>query len=112
MPSDPEKPGGRLQQARQAAQRLVDLLETGVAPIEQALMIAQRLARLLRDVEAQRWLDYEMSGYPDKASEVAPLGHCAKYALRFFKDGAVYDLSLPALETLASSAEQVFKNMK
>lgn len=33
--------------------------------VERYLMLAKRLARLMRDADAQAWLDLEMRGYPD-----------------------------------------------
>jgi hypothetical protein len=49
-----------------AAREFVDALESNTLPIEQCLMKAQRLARLLRNEHAQTWLDLETRGYLDR----------------------------------------------
>jgi len=72
-------------------------MELEDAAVERCLMLAQRLARLMRDTDAQRWLDYEQRGYP----ETLPAGHlgsCARYAYRFNGANVVTRASLPTLE--------------
>lgn len=96
--------GSRIDEARQAARDLVAALEDHATPIAQVLMKGQKLARLLRDADAQMWLEYESTGYPQTAQGVV-LGHCGKYALRFFKDGTMYMPSLPELEARMKAAE-------
>src|SRR5262249_24391764 len=75
--------------ATKVAQELVDELETGNAPIERGLMMAKRLARLLRDTDAEKWLDYESHRYSNRFDS-SILGDCAKYVIRFFPDGTCY----------------------
>jgi AbiTii len=50
-----------------------------MAKSEAVLMRAKRLARLMRDTDAQTWLDLETNGYPQGFS-FATLGTCEKYA--------------------------------
>lgn len=53
----------RLNEARIVATDLLQKMETSDLPIERNLLQAKRLARLLRDTDAQTWLDLEISGY-------------------------------------------------
>ena len=89
----------RRAEALVVARELVDDLESGVVSIAQNLMKAQRLARLLRDSDAQRWLDLESRGYPETL-DLRELGSCAKYAHRALvgEGHKVIPTSLPALE--------------
>lgn len=106
-----ESTGSRLAQAREAARRLVDMLETEDVPIEKCLMLGQRLARLLRDEDASRWLALELRGYPSDTN-LNDLGTCAKYALRRLEDGKTYQPSLPAIEAEAKAAEMVLNKLQ
>jgi hypothetical protein len=54
----------QLDEARRVAISLLDDLEGGSASVEGVLMKAKRLARLMRDADAQTWLDLETRGYP------------------------------------------------
>jgi hypothetical protein len=47
------EPKERLREARQVSEDLLVELESGSAPVAQSLMKAKRLARLLRDQDAQ-----------------------------------------------------------
>lgn len=47
------------------ARELVDDVELSRRPVEQTLLKALRLARLLEDEKTQEWLRYELSGYPN-----------------------------------------------
>lgn len=70
-------------------------------------MKAKRLARLLRDEDAQAWLDYEMKGYPSKF-DFGTLGSCRRYALeggRVNAEGRYYTQSLPRIEAEVRAAE-------
>jgi hypothetical protein len=64
-------------------------------------MKAKRLARLMRDSDAQLWLDLETRGYPDGFA-FSSLGTCRKYAIsgnRFNPEaGNYYHQSLPTIE--------------
>jgi len=70
----------RFQLAREVADELLTELETHNIAIEKSVMKAKRLARLLRDQDAQTWLDYEIKGYPDNF-EFETLGSCQKYTI-------------------------------
>lgn len=94
------KPQSRLTDAREVASQLLNALETTDVPIERHLMQAKRLARLLRDTDAQTWLDLEISGYP-KGFSFSTLGDCLHYvqaAGRLTEDSKYYVTSLPRLE--------------
>ena len=88
----------RQEEARKTAEELLRALEAGSLNSEQLLMKAQRVARLLRDTDAQQWLDFELTGYPDDFTTSA-LGSAAEYAKRgrLYK-GGWHRGSLPALE--------------
>lgn len=104
----PDDRQGRTAQARQVANELLDALEGGDANAERVLMGAQRLARLLRDSDAQQWLLYEMSGYPERL-DTTTLGTAARYlstSPRFFDNGTMLQASLPQLEAQAKAEEQ------
>lgn len=89
----------RLDEARNVASNLLDELEAGEIPIESLLMKAKRMARLMRDTDAQQWLNYEACGYPTEF-HIPSLGTCEKYAI---SSGRVigekfYPQSLPEIE--------------
>ena len=69
-------------------------------------MLAQRLARLMRDEDSQRWLDLEQRGYPEELP-AGHLGKCSQYAYRFAGAKVVTTGSLPFLETAKQAAEAV-----
>jgi hypothetical protein len=89
----------RLAEARVVVDSLLNSLETHSEPISQSLMKAKRLARLLRDLDAQAWLDFEMRGYPDPF-KMSQIGYCAQYMRegRFNSDGSFKTASLPEME--------------
>ena len=104
----------RLDEARKVAQELLEELETSRAPIETVLMKAKRLARLMRDTDAQAWLDLETRGYPDSFN-FEQLGSCKKYALaagRITSDGEYYLISLPKLVAKGKSDEALIDAMR
>jgi len=109
VPAEADERRNRLEQARAAAQRLVDVLETTDTPIDQILMMGERLARLLRDGDAQRWLDLEMRGYPEDTE--VQLGSCGKYVYRFTDNKVTYAYSLPQLEAHARATGEYFKKL-
>lgn len=71
-------------------------------------MRAKRLARLMRDTDAQHWLDLETSGYPDTFS-FDDLGTCRKYAAACGRineaESKFCKQSLPTLEANAESEQ-------
>jgi len=97
----------RIDEARKVARELLDSLETSQSPIETSLMKAKRLARLMRDTDAQAWLDLEARGYPENF-HFAQIGTCQKYAIaggRITTDGKYYFISLPELEAKRKADE-------
>lgn len=95
----------RLSEARAVANDLLRKMETADLPIERHLLQAKRLARLLRDTDAQTWFDLEISGYPD-GFNVENLGNCRRYPIstgRILKDGRYYMMSLPRLEAACAT---------
>ena len=53
-----------LRLAKELSNVILSDLEINQLPISQILMKAKRLARMLHDSDAQKWLDYEIMGYP------------------------------------------------
>lgn len=96
----------RITEARRVAIGLLDDLESASVPIDVILMKAKRLARLMRDSDAQRWLDLETSGYPSSFS-FSELGNCRKYAAASGRlneaQSKFYTQSLPEFEANAES---------
>jgi len=96
----------RIDQARKVGETLLDSLENSSSPIDAILMKAKRLARLMRDPDAQLWLDLETKGYPSDFI-FSNLGSCEQYV---YSGGRVisetskfYPQSLPELEANAES---------
>lgn len=99
----------RLNDARQVARTLLDDLETVTVRTEGVLMKAKRLARLMRDSDAQLWLELETSGYPKESFSIAALGTCEKYVRRSGRvdtEGKYYITSLPQLEAIGDGYKQ------
>lgn len=98
----------RLEEARRVAASLLDDLEASTARIDVILMKAKRLARPMRDEDAQRWLDLEMRGYSSQFS-FQTLGTCREYAVAGgrlnLETGKYWTQSLPELEANANSEE-------
>jgi hypothetical protein len=65
----------RIDEARRVAMELLDSLESSSMPIDSIILRAKRLARLMRDTDAQGWLDLEMRGYPENF-DFSTLGTC------------------------------------
>ena len=101
--------------ARQLASSLLDDLEVGTGSIAQSLMKAKRLASLLRDTDAQKWLDLEMNGYPPNFYPESLLS-CHKYMQqsgRINIEKNTYSIiSLPKAEAGIHSAEMAISNIK
>jgi len=100
--------GSRLTEARSVANDLLQKMETTELPIERHLLQAKRLARLLRDSDAQTWLVLEIRGYKD-GFESKTLGNCLRYAQaagRITKEGRYYLTSLPRLEAACAADRQ------
>lgn len=98
-----------MDEARQVARSLLNDLETVVSETAGILMKAKRLGRLMRDTDAQNWLGYETSGYPDGNFSISSLGTCARYVResgRIDKNGNYYLASLPQLEAMAEGQKR------
>jgi hypothetical protein len=99
----------RINEARNVAKELLESLETSQVSVDKILMKAKRLARLMRDADAQVWLDLETRGYPDNFI-FTELGNCQQYAKRggrITPDGKYYLVSLPNLEAQIKSDEAI-----
>ena len=98
----------RTSEARRVAISLLDDLASSSSAIDTILMRAKRLARLMRDTDAQHWLDLETSGYPASFSSIS-LGTCRKYAAACGRlneaESKFYTQSLPELEANAESEQ-------
>jgi hypothetical protein len=70
--------GSNLRTAKELSDVILGDIEICQLPISQILMKSKRLARLLHDSDAQKWLDYELTGYPP-VFDPAELGTCRKY---------------------------------
>jgi uncharacterized ubiquitin-like protein YukD len=67
-----------LKTAKDLSEVILEDLEMSQLPISQILMKVKRLARLLHDSDAQKWIDFEITGYPP-VFDPAELGTCRKY---------------------------------
>jgi hypothetical protein len=105
----------RMDEARRVAQALLDDLEGAASPIDAVLMKAKRLARLMRDADAQLWLDLETRGYPSDFS-FSQLGTCRQYAVSsgrlITETSKYYAQSLPELEANAASDEALLGSLR
>lgn len=101
----------RRTEAGNAARELVTALENNEA-IDRCLMKAQRLARILRDTDAQLWLDYETRGYPEDF-QLAKLGTSQKYAWRWIRaTKTIMTTSLPEMEARVKATEAVLNKLQ
>lgn len=105
----------RISEARRVASELLDCLETSSTPIDAVILRAKRLARLMRDSDAQYWLDLEMRGYPDNFN-FSTLGTCRQYAAScgrlIERESKYYPMSLPKLEANFESELTLISAMK
>ncbi|WP_103668086.1 hypothetical protein [Pseudanabaena sp. BC1403] len=101
--------GSRIDEARSTVRELLNEMESQNLPVEKYLMKAKKLARLLRDSDAQKWLDCELKGYPDNYFN---LGTCKKYAESAGRltDDKYYKESLPVLEAKYKADEATLLN--
>ena len=104
----------RIDEARKVSEELLNDLESSASKVDAVLMKAKRLARLMRDSDAQTWLDLETKGYPDDFS-FSELGDCIKYATsggRLNLDSSkYYPQSLPTIEANAESDEALLNSL-
>jgi hypothetical protein len=105
----------RIDETRKICETLLDDLENSSSNVDAILMKAKRLARLMRDSDAQYWLDLETKGYPSKFS-FSELGSCKDYAVsggRLDLESSKYFLqSLPEIEANAESEEALLNSLK
>ncbi len=104
----------RVIQARDTATALLDELELNQGAIMNSLLKAKRLARLMRDADAQTWLDIETTGYPSSFT-FSILGTCESYARkggRISADDKYYLASLPKIEADIESDRVALSNLK
>lgn len=106
MPENDSSVRSRIDEARSTVKELLNDMESQDLPVERYLMKAKRLARLLRDSDAQKWLDFELKGYPDKFSS-SELGTCKRYAESGGRsnDDKYWQMSLPSLEARCRADE-------
>ena len=96
-------PVSRRAGALELADTLLGNIELGqITPIDVARR-ASRLARLLDDVEAISWLQYEIGGYPDPLD--AQAARAARRSNRGTDDGKFWTNSLASLQAQASTGE-------
>lgn len=105
----------RFDEARKVSESLLDDLENSKLSIDPILMKAKRLARLMRDSDAQIWLDLETRGYPENFV-FSELGSCQKYAVSGgridFKTSKYWPQGLPELEANTESEEAVIASLR
>lgn len=105
----------RINEARRVSEALLDDLEGSVSKIDAILMRAKRLARLMRDSDAQKWLDLETRGYPPKFV-FSELGSCIKYAIAGgridLKNSKYFPQSLPEIEANTESEEAILGSLR
>jgi hypothetical protein len=96
----------RIDEARSTVRELLSEMESQDFPVGRYLMKAKKLARLLRDSDAQKWFDLELKGYPEKFSFLE-LGTCRRYAESGGRltDGKYWKMSLPSLEARCKADE-------
>ncbi|WP_415396003.1 hypothetical protein [Sulfurimonas sp. CS5] len=104
----------KIDEARKIAEALLDDLESSTSKIDAVLMKAKRLARLMRDSDAQLWLDLETKGYPGEFS-FKELGSCEKYAISGgrlnIKTSKYYPQSLSIIEANSESDEALLNSL-
>lgn len=99
-----------LQMAKELSDVILMDLEMNQLPISQILMKAKRLARLLHDSDAQKWLDYEIMGYP-AVFDPEELGTCRTYytsdrpVLRDERTRKPHAIGLPQLESYINATK-------
>ena len=105
-----EDQNSNLRVAKELSDTILSDLEINQLPISQILMKAKRLARMLHDSDAQRWLDYEIMGYP-VVFDPDELGSCKKYytgdrpVIRDEKTRRPHSIGLPHLESYINSTK-------
>ena len=99
-----------LKKAKELSDVILSDLEINQLPISQILMKSKRLARMLHDSDAQKWLDYEIMGYP-VVFNPDELGSSRKYytserpVIRDEKTHRPHSIGLPHLESYINSTK-------
>jgi hypothetical protein len=94
--------------AKELSDVILGDLEMNQLPISQILMKVKRLARLLHDSDAQRWLDFEIMGYPP-VFDPEVLGGCRNFytsdrpVLRDERTRKPHAIGLPQLESYVNA---------
>lgn len=105
----------RSTEAKSVARSLLDDLEASSSGAASVLMKAKRLARLMRDGDAQTWLDLETMGYPSGFS-FATLGTCRRYAQSGGRlnptTNKYWTQSLPELEAHLEADEAILDSVR
>ncbi len=105
----------KIDEARKISEALLNDLENSSSKIDAILMKAKRLARLMRDSDAQLWLDLETKGYPNNFS-FKELGNCIKYVTSGgrldINTSQYYPQSLPTIEANAEADEALLSSLK
>lgn len=97
----------------QAATELLDLLENESPSAERVLMKAMRVARLLGDGNARKWLVMEQRGYPIEF-DATKLGWCKTFLDQSGRRviGHFYSESLPAIEAAIDTNKQILNKSR
>lgn len=101
----------RLDMARSTAIDLLNVMEIDKISSDIVLMRAKRVARLLADEDAERWLDLETTGYPSDF-RFNFLGKCLYYARksgRITDDNKYYPQSLVEIESRVEISGEFLK---
>ena len=105
-----EYQNSHLEVAKELTNIILVELEINQLPISQSLMKCKRMARILRDSDAQKWLDYEIMGYP-VVFDPDELGSCRKYyisdrpVIRDERTHKPHAIGLPQLESYINSTK-------
>ena len=104
-------------QALEACEKIINGIEDGEITISSALLQCMKVARLVNDVDAMEWLNYELGGYPrnDKgylttsAWDIA-VQHGRSYVDRDDKNTYVFSDLAAELESMISNAKGALNN--
>ncbi|WP_157358676.1 hypothetical protein [Amycolatopsis sp. ATCC 39116] len=99
----------RQDEALRLAEELLADVELSRVPVSKSVLKAMRLARLVRDYEAQEWLNFEISGVPSTDKGTEWMTRAGRWSDR--SEGKGYWLSLLALESHKESTELAISAM-
>ncbi|MDQ2955509.1 MAG: hypothetical protein M3Y42_00910 [Actinomycetota bacterium] len=92
---------GRTATALALAEELLSDIELSRIAAAQLVLKASRLARLTRDIEAQEWIGYEISGYPHDGTDADLLANSNRWVDR--EEGTAYTKPLSHLSAIAET---------